>query len=62
MTCKDCDHRHPHCHSECKDYAEMKEKRAAIAEAKKKKRIGTDSIGRCKGIIQFRKYQNRIKR
>jgi hypothetical protein len=23
MSCKDCDHRHPHCHKDCPDYAEM---------------------------------------
>ena len=58
--CKDCDRRHPHCHSKCPEYAKMKEERAAIAEAKKTKRIGTDSIGRVKGITAFRKYQHRI--
>lgn len=62
MGCKDCDHRHPHCHKDCPDYAAMKRKCAALAEAKEKARIGTSSIGRTKGIEEFRKYQHRLKR
>ncbi len=28
--CKDCERRHPGCHSECEDYRKMKEEREEI--------------------------------
>lgn len=34
--CKDCQARHPHCHSECPDYLEFKK---AIEETHKKQRF-----------------------
>ena len=36
--CKDCEDRHPHCHSECDLYAQMKAERdAAMADLRQKK-------------------------
>ena len=57
MSCKDCEHRHPHCHKDCPDYAELKEKLAVIAEAKERARIGkSGSEGRNKSCQEFQKY------
>jgi hypothetical protein len=57
MSCKDCDHRHPHCHSKCPEYAEMQKKNAERARLKELERIGkTSSIGRDKSCQEFQKY------
>lgn len=34
--CKDCEHRHPDCHSECERYSEYSKIRAAMIEANAK--------------------------
>lgn len=56
-SCKDCDHRHPHCHSECPDYAEYKARLADIAKVKELERIGTSSRGKDKHCEAHQQHQ-----
>lgn len=56
MSCKDCVHRHRLCHKDCPEYAEFKEKRAEIARAKEKARIGKCTEGGNKSFHAHQKY------
>lgn len=42
--CKDCDRRHPGCHSECEDYKTFRAEQDKVIEAKAKARNATPAI------------------